>query len=76
MSFYLERTMCDVLSEMRTCYKTYNFAILSSLIEEAQIMANRMESKIETINNYEEMQEKFKTLRKKYKKLYNKTSDD
>ena len=39
----LNRTICDVLEEMRTCYKTRNFSYILSLIEEAQSMANRME---------------------------------
>jgi hypothetical protein len=40
MTYYLNRTLCDVLDYMRRCILTYNFASLMSLIEEAQIMCN------------------------------------
>jgi hypothetical protein len=40
------RTLCSVLEEMRSCYKTRNFAPLKGLIEEAQIYGNRMEAKL------------------------------
>ena len=39
----LNRYVCDVLEEMRTSVKTLNFAMIPSLIEEVQTMANRME---------------------------------
>jgi len=41
---YLNRTLCDVLYEMRECYKTRNFCNLNGLIEEAQSMGNKMEA--------------------------------
>ena len=46
MAFYSypNRSICDVLSEMRKCYETHNFAPLLALIEEVQSMANRMEA--------------------------------
>lgn len=44
--YYPNRTLCDVLREMRTCYKTRNFSGLMGLIEEAQIMGNRMEASL------------------------------
>lgn len=46
------RHMCDVLEEMRKCYKTYNFNHMLSLIEEAQSMANRMESGLHDKRDY------------------------
>ena len=39
------RYICTVLDEMRDCVKTSNFSYLSGLIEEAQSLANRMESR-------------------------------
>ena len=50
------RTLCDVLDEMRSTYKTRNFASLLGLIEEAQMMGNRMEAKLDY---YKYRQEKF-----------------
>lgn len=38
------RTLCEVLEEMRKCVKTLNFSYLLGLIEEAQVLGNRMES--------------------------------
>ena len=43
----LNRYVCDVLEEMRTSVKTLNFAMIPSLIEEVQTMANRMEMALE-----------------------------
>ena len=42
--YYLSRTLCDVLDDMRTSVKIMNFSYMSSLIEEAQLLGNRMES--------------------------------
>lgn len=43
---YLHRTMCDVLYDMRRMNKTRNYSGLIGLIEELQIMANRMEASL------------------------------
>ena len=40
----LNRTVCDVLREMRTAHETNNYSYLLGLIEEVQSMANRMEA--------------------------------
>lgn len=42
------RTICQVLEEMRKLYETRNFSGLLGLVEEAQTMANRMEAKLYT----------------------------
>ena len=52
MSYGLNRYLCDVLSEMRTCTETSNYAYLPSLIEEVQVMANRMEASLYDKNDY------------------------
>ena len=52
MSYGLNRYMCDVLTEMRTCTETSNYAYLPSLIEEAQVMGNRMEASLYDKNDY------------------------
>jgi uncharacterized protein Yka (UPF0111/DUF47 family) len=43
--------VCDVLEEMRTSVKTLNFAMIPSLIEEVQTMANRMEMALEDMKD-------------------------
>ena len=50
-----DRYICSVLEEMRTLHKTRNYAMLPSLIEEAQMLANRMEAGLENKRTYEEM---------------------
>ena len=71
----LNRYMCEVLDEMRTCQKTLNFAILPSLIEEVQTMANRMEMALSDMKDLEilkedihEKKQELKDLEKKIKK--------
>lgn len=65
--FYLHRTLCDVLEEMRDCYKSRNFAHLMGLIEEAQSMGNRMEAALGEVNDLPKIQAKFANVRKEYK---------
>ena len=71
----LNRYICEVLEEMRTCTKTLNFAVIPSLIEEVQIMANRMEMALSDMKDLErlkenihEKKEELKELEKKIKK--------
>ena len=79
MSYGLNRYVCDVLAEMRTCMETRNFAILPSLIEETQTMVNRMEMaladmkdlarlKKDIVNKKEELKKLEKKIEKKKKK--------
>ena len=68
----VNRYLCSVLDEMRECTKTLNFSYLLGLIEEAQSMANKMESKIDLIKDFELLHEEIKVLRKKKKKLEDK----
>ena len=63
------RFMCTVLDEMRMCVKTLNFAYLLSLIEEVQSMGNRMESKLEDINDWNEYGEQLAKLKKEVRAL-------
>ena len=63
------RYLCDVLNEMRECTKTLNFSYLLGLIEEAQTLGNRMESKLYEIKDYERLHDDIKDLQKKKKKL-------
>ena len=71
----LNRYICDVLDEMRTSVKTLNFAIIPSLIEEVQTMANRMEMALEDMKDLKSMKdeihekkEELKILKKKIEK--------
>lgn len=63
----LNRTLCDVLEEMRKCYETRNFGYLPGLIEEAQSMGNRMEAKLGDLESLEEVRTTAKLIQKKVK---------
>lgn len=63
------RYICSVLEEMRTCLKTLNFALLPSLIEECQTLANRMESALEDNDGAEQIVERLRELKKEKKAL-------
>ena len=63
------RYLCDVLSEMRKCVKTLNFSYLLGLIEEAQTLGSRMESKLFEIKDFDRLHEEIRDLKKKKKKL-------
>tara|TARA_Y100000296_G_scaffold75756_1_gene95755 strand:- start:44 stop:295 length:252 start_codon:yes stop_codon:yes gene_type:complete len=63
------RLICTVLEEMRICIKTLNFTYLESLIEEAQVLANRMEAKLEDLNYQEDLREDVRDLVKQKKQL-------
>ena len=62
----IPRTMCDVLEDMRKCNEHRNYTNLSYLIEEAQSMANAMETSLGNKKSYHKL---CKTLRKKLNEL-------
>jgi hypothetical protein len=64
----MNRTICDVLEEMRACNKTKNYAGLDGLIEEAQSMANRMEAGLYDQKDFQRMKKDYKELKKKLEK--------
>ena len=63
------RLLCTVLDEMRECVKTTNFSYLPGLIEETQSLANRMESHLYDIKDFNHLHKDIKDLKKKKKKL-------
>lgn len=65
----LNRTLCDVLEEMRQLDKTRNYSYLPGLIEEAQSMGNRMEAKLYDVKDLERVRETAKAKREEVKKL-------
>ena len=69
MTYYLHRTLCDVLEEMRSCWKTRNFAPMAGLIEEAQGMGNKMEASLYEIKDLNKLREDYLQARKDMKKL-------
>ncbi len=67
----LNRYICTVLEEMRKCTETLNFTVLPSLIEEAQILANRMEAKLHDVKDLETIRDQIKEKKKELKELSN-----
>ena len=65
----VNRYLCSVLDEMRECTKTLNFSYLLGLIEEAQTLGSRMESKLFDIKDFDRLHEEIRDLKKKKKKL-------
>lgn len=66
---WLERTLCDVLEEMRKCDKTRNYSALQGLIEEAQSYGNDMESALGAQKKYREWKRLKKKLKDEIKQL-------
>jgi len=66
------RTLCEVLEDMRNCTKTLNFGHLLGLIEEAQMLGNRMEAGLSDQKDYKAMNEALHKLKKEYKPMRDK----
>jgi len=68
----LNRTICDVLQEMRKCSETRNYSYLEALIEEAQSMGNRMEAALSDVKDVKSLREEKKDLKRKLSALHRK----
>jgi hypothetical protein len=68
-SSFPNRTVCDVLTEMRKCHETRNFTGLIGLIEEVQSLVNRMEAGLNDKNDVIDWTKKRKKLKEEIKKL-------
>lgn len=51
------RTICEMLDELRKCYDTRNFSYFLGILEEIQSAANRMEAKLEDNKDAENAKE-------------------
>ena len=68
-SFFPNRTVCDVLEEMRTCTKTGYYRYLPGLIEEVQSMTNRMEAALYDNKDIKNARDHIKELKTEIEKL-------
>lgn len=68
------RYLCSVLEEMRTCYKSRNFSYLLGLIEEAQVLGERMESALGEKGDLESWHKKAKAEKAEYQRLLKETN--
>lgn len=70
LNYYsINRTFCDVLAELRKCNETRNYAYMMSLVEELQVLGNRMEAHLEDKRDIKSLHQDIKTLKKERKKL-------
>ena len=61
--WYSKTLACDVLRDMRKCCETLNFGPLPSLIEELQMIFNRMEGKLDQMKDVERLDKFLKERR-------------
>jgi len=72
MSYYdtfPNRTLCDVLNEMRKANETRNYSYLLGLIEECQYLGDKMEAALSDKEDVRRWSEERSTLRKEIKEL-------
>lgn len=67
------RTLCEVLEEMRTIVKILNFSYMLGLIEEVQTLANRMEAALWDQKDLEHLRAEKKKLKEEIKELQKNT---
>ena len=75
MSYWINRTICGVLEDMRALDKTKNYGPLLSLIEELQMMGNKMEAAIGDKNDVKRMVKDRDKLKKQIRELKDKLPD-
>jgi hypothetical protein len=63
------RTLCDVLEEMRKAHKTHNYSYLPGLIEEAQHLGSKMEGALGDLKDIKSFKESWSKERRKLKTL-------
>lgn len=71
----LDRTLCEVLEEMRELHTTRNYSSMLGLIEEAQSMGNRMEAAIATKKSIIELATFRSKIKKEIQNLINKRTE-
>ena len=69
------RTLCDVLNEMRKCHETRNYSPMLGLIEEAQSMGNRMESGLSDKNDVQDGRDQLKKIKQELAELEEKKDE-
>ena len=77
-SYWPNRHLCDVLEDMRKITKTHKDwlpPVFFALIEEAQVMGNRMEAGLGDKKDLIAMQDEWHQMRKKIKKLRTKVKE-
>lgn len=66
---WLNRTLCEILEEMRKACSTLNFSYMLGLVEEAQYMGDKMEAALADAEDVRKLHEKRKKLLNEVKQL-------
>ena len=66
---FINRTVCEVLEEMRKCHETRNYAALLALVEEVQSKANRMEGALYDIKDIAKIDLRWRECKEKDRAL-------
>lgn len=66
---YPARTICEVLKEMRSLDNCKYYNPMRGLIEELQILANRMEAHLDTQKTYFHLRDEIRKMKNEYKQL-------
>ncbi len=66
---YPNRTVCEVLDELRKCNETRNYAYMLSLVEEVQSLANKMEASLSDKGDVKSWTEERAKLKKEIREL-------
>lgn len=69
------RYMCTVLEEMREAIKSMNFSYMGSLVEEAQMLANRMEAGLDHVRSLKDLAKDLAKLKDARKALKQEVQD-
>ena len=69
------RTLCEVLEEMREADRKKHYGYLAGLIEEAQSMGNRMEAGLGDIRDIKKISSRKHELKAQLKELEKKVKD-
>lgn len=63
------RTVCDVLEEIRKCDETKNYSYLLGLVEQIQSLVNNMESALWDQKKFTRAEKQYRKLKKRIKKM-------
>ena len=73
--YWINRTICDVLKEIRKCHETRNYSYLLALTEEAQSLANKMEASLYDKKDLQAARKEVVKLKKEIKELREKRNE-
>ena len=74
-SYFINRTLCSVLEDMRTADKNKNYSYFLAMIDEAQYLANRMEASLGDLKDVRALKEERAKLKEEVMKLRKEKKD-